>query len=671
MPTKKTPKVVAPDERPLAALQASRLSRLSGVAVEEIEGRSIAELAKSLRWQIDPWWFLFERICGKVVKTDPITGVDYPVPFATVDVFDTDCDFFAYFPLEWKYTWFFPFWCESELIGTTTTDACGHFCVWVPRFEIEWIRRWRLERICLPEILQRPTIGDVVGPLLNPPWPTGPIGPGDPGPDPVPDFTADGGLALRRVEGVLGQAATSALVRGSTQRTIGDRASSQLSRTLARPAYPESLPPPLPTQLRERFEAVGHQALRELSSLDVDGIEHAEGFHPAKWYGPYWRCFDVIVPEWVPIISAPDITFEVTQDVDGDGTPEVIYSEGFSDIRWNATNIPDVTLHASPIAVATNNCNVPPTTCDEQGIEFVGLMPLELPDHDPSTGFALRPNAPRNPGTSFSDPHVYPSNAPYTGTLQLYGCADYPGASFYRVLYSFDGGATVPFFGRSWPIYPFPAGSPTTWVNPDAAGWYPIITDPEDWWPPHLLLEWPTGATGTYELSVEFSDASKTSLFTTPTKAITVDNAPFAPPFVQLRWKEGSGGAWTDITNVICPEIHRAVPSDDLYFEITYLGSTTFLRSVELSGGGCSDSLVEDSGTFEHWYVNSGDNSFTGVGTFRLPGGSPPGAYSFMVTVISRAFNPAGSDGGHVVDWYYDPVYRYIDPSFPVAVVDS
>lgn len=121
---------------------------------------------------------------------------------------------------------------------------------------------------------------------------------------------------------------------------------------------------------------------------------------------------------------------------------------------------------------------------------------------------------------------------------------------------------------------------------------------------------------------------------------------------------------------MICPEIHRAVPSDDLYFEITYQGSTAFLRSVELSGGGCSPSLVQDSGTFEHWYTAPGDNTFNGVGTFRLPGGSPAGAYSFMVTVIGRAFNPSGGDGGHVVDWFYDPVYRYIDPSFPVSVVD-
>jgi hypothetical protein len=37
----------------------------------------------------------------------------------------------------------------------------------------------------------------------------------------------------------------------------------------------------------------------------------------------------VLVPEWVPLVDVPDITFRVTQDVDGDGDEETIYSEGY------------------------------------------------------------------------------------------------------------------------------------------------------------------------------------------------------------------------------------------------------------------------------------------------------------------------------------------------------
>ena len=89
-------------------------------------------------------------------------------------------------------------------------------------------------------------------------------------------------------------------MRASTQRTLGATGASRVADVLSRPAHPESLPPPLPAELAERFEAVGHLALAELSLLDVEGIERSEGFHPGEWFGPFWRCFDVIVPEWLP-----------------------------------------------------------------------------------------------------------------------------------------------------------------------------------------------------------------------------------------------------------------------------------------------------------------------------------------------------------------------------------
>jgi len=36
--------------------------------------------------------------------------------------------------------------------------------------------------------------------------------------------------------------------------------------------------------------------------------------------GPFRRCITVHVPVWTPIFDVPDITFRVTQDVDGNGS---------------------------------------------------------------------------------------------------------------------------------------------------------------------------------------------------------------------------------------------------------------------------------------------------------------------------------------------------------------
>ena len=81
-----------------------------------------------------------------------------------------------YFPIGLPWTWFFPFHCLTEVVAQTTTDACGNFCIWVPRFMIEWILRFRIERICYLELFNKPTVasviaylqGDPIGPDLAP-----------------------------------------------------------------------------------------------------------------------------------------------------------------------------------------------------------------------------------------------------------------------------------------------------------------------------------------------------------------------------------------------------------------------------------------------------------------------------------------------------------------------
>ena len=44
---------------------------------------------------------------------------------------------------------------------------------------------------------------------------------------------------------------------------------------------------------------------------------------------------------------------------------------------------------------------------------------------------------------------------------------------------------------------------------------------------------------------------------------------------------------------------------------------------------------------------------------------------TFGVRANSRAMNPAGSDNGHLADWFYDPIYRYSQPEIRVAIVNA
>jgi hypothetical protein len=91
--------------------------------------------------------------------------------------------------------------------------------------------------------------------------------------------------------------------------------------------------------------------------------------------------------------------------------------------------------------------------------------------------------------------------------------------------------------------------------------------------------------------------------------------------------------------------------------------------------------LVSAEETAEKWHTTPLDNAVARTAVFRLAGtelrGTPPvlttvqGAFSFSLDVASRAFNPAGGDGGFEADWFYDPVAIHIVPSLPVAVVNA
>lgn len=674
----------APDRTPLTKIQAARLGAMTGLNAKELTGRPVAEIAEKFRWQIDPEFLLFRRICGKVVKKDPITGVDYPVPFATVHVEDTDCSFLGLFPVENPWAWFFPITCRREEIGTATTDQCGNFCVWVPRWDIDYVLRIRHERICWPDIFVKPNIADLLDelrevPVFRPPRPV---------PDPPPFLLKDGGLALRRAEELLGHDVARQLAAVEAGASFGASAQRQ-QELLASPAFPTPVPPPIPAELKQAATGTGGKDDRQerirttlAARLNIDGKALAN-LDLSRFVGPFRRCVDIFVPEWVPVLDVPDITFRVTQDVNGDGTEEVIYSEGFFDVRWNAGPIPPVTLYASPIAVAGHACNTPPVPCENTAaIQFAGLMPLVNPPgpadpyHDAATGYARRPNRP-HPSGAFVDPLPNPlAESPYTNVLQLYGCNRIAGASFYRLQYQFNGGSLVPFVGLTWPLYRVVGGSlQTHWPVSDANGWYPILPAADGWFPDLLLLEWNTRAVadGTYTVQLELADGAKNPVGSPSTPiAFRIDNSNPTAVFTGLRWRK-SGGVFQSLP-LICPLIPRGVVPSDIEIEVSYSVSAQHLRSVALGGGGCgagSPVLISPLSSAQHWHTSPADNSVAATAVFSLPATAPQGAYSFSLTAASRAFNPSGGDGGHLVDWNYDPVYNYVVPTLPVAVVNA
>ncbi|HVO42951.1 MAG TPA: hypothetical protein VMT34_10020, partial [Aggregatilineales bacterium] len=575
---------VPPDQIQLSATQISRLSEVTGISVEEIGKGTVAEVAERLHWRVDPSLFLFHRICGQVVKTDPMTGIDYPVPFATVHVEDTDCSFLGLFPVEWPWAWLFPIFCHREDITTVKTDECGHFCVWIPWFEIDWILRWRHERFCYYDLFTRPSIRDILDHFkLLPESEVVPPHVG-PGPDPAPFIFKDGGTTFERIASVLGRETASQLGTAERTMSLGSKTSA-LRDLLSKPAFSSPVPPPIPPRLHDVYTREGSKGLAAHLNLASDHVQELSFGH---YVGPFLRCVDVFVPEWVPILDVPDITFRVTQDVNGDGTEETIYSESYFDVRWNAGDIPDVTLHASAIALVSFTCDTPPVDCAEPAIKFAGLMPVSTSYLSPATGYAVRPNRPHPHG--FISEASTPGNsatAPFMGTVQLYGCNQHTGASYYRLLYSFNGASAVPFTNLKWYVYPW-GGGPANHVIPDAQGWYPILTNPDDWFPAHLLLDWPTSQfiPGLYTVSMELGNSGKTVIYTTPSVSIRVDNTAPSVQFTNLAWRIDGTTTWTYFPNLVCPVVRRPAGTA-VEFRVSYIASAAHLRQCSLSGSGC------------------------------------------------------------------------------------
>ncbi|MBC7926313.1 MAG: hypothetical protein H7039_11710 [Bryobacteraceae bacterium] len=657
----------APDQRPLGEIAASRLASLARLDIKSVINQPVAKLVDRLKWHIDPELLLFRRVCGRVVKRHPVTGELIPVPFATVHVEDTDCSFLHYFPKGLPYTWLFPFRCRREEIATVKTDACGNFCVYVPRFEIDWILRFRRKLICR-DIYFKPTIRDYV----EIKWP--PIPDPDPGPLKINPALID------QIRSQIGELASNRLLSATLRPNPFDQES--LDDILDTPVAAQMLPP-FPKKFSGRTEALRDTAatLARLAPAELANLDFQ------RFIGPFRLCRQILVAEWHPVFDVPDITFRVTQDTNGDGVEEVIYNEGYFDVRWNATFIPPVTLVASANALAINLCGYTPVPCGNTAvIQRVGLMPVQNspapapPYLDTSTGYATRPNPP-HPSGLYSDPlPSSPAQTPFARTLQLYGCNRIGGAVHYRVLSSYNGAGESPISGMQWLVRR--TTGVTQLQTPDAEGWYPVL-DPSNFenWSCELLLNWETYsfANGKYVLRVELGDTARTPLPVPPgpTLALQVDNsAPFCD-IAEIRYKPRNSGVEVVLPRT-CAVIHRPrVPGtstpDDLDFRVTYTASAPHLRSAAVSASGCGAGdfvLTSATDTDEYWHPAISSNSVSESATYRLPGTAAPGAYSFTASAESRAFNPAGSDAGPGSDWNYETPYIVSYLHRAIAIVD-
>ena len=77
-----------PSKETVSERQAKRLATLTRQPTAAFKGKTLGELRRA-DLHLDPSLFLARTICGRVVKTDA-DGKDHPVPFATVNVYDTD-----------------------------------------------------------------------------------------------------------------------------------------------------------------------------------------------------------------------------------------------------------------------------------------------------------------------------------------------------------------------------------------------------------------------------------------------------------------------------------------------------------------------------------------------------------------------------------------------------
>jgi len=707
---------VDPDQIKLTSIQAERLAGLNNISAKELVGLTVAQISEKYRFTIDPLHLFFRKVCGRVVKKDPITGIEYPVAYATVVVEDTDCSVLGYFPSSSKYAWYFPFNCRREVLATVKTDKCGNFCVYVPRWDIDWILKWRKERLCFPIIFERPSLADILDGLIPRevvPFPK-------PWPDPGPLLGRDRGQLLATVEQSLGRDTARRLGLVLSRLSLGAN-TTEVMDLLGDDAFEMPIAPPLPSE----FQLVDFnpdtkpdtkKEARSGTQLSLDAVRSTLGarlnmdakalssFDLRQFVGPFRRCIDIFVPEWMPIIDIPDITFRVTQDVNGDGVEETIYSEGFFKVRWDAGTLPAIKLVASPIAISIPECGeIIDIPCgNTPAIYRAGRMPVrgDATMYDPVAGYAIRPNRPHPSGNPSNPMPITPAQSPFYGVVPIYGCVDVgTKATHYRILDSYtpvgspSAGPFLPILNQSWWVTRLdPSGTITEYqhVVPSAAGWYPIVipkgTNPHDWEPEKLVLDWNTyqSGNGKHVLKIELGNgiAPLSPQPVTDTVAFHVDNS-YPTTSFQVEYRKNGVGPFQPLV-FPCPVVNRGSLPQSLEFRVTFSASANHLRDVTLGSGGCgAGEITYVSGapadwfptatSASHWHKTVNDNSVGITAFFTLAASALQGTYSFSAWAASRALNPAGGDTGHLqVPMYeYNPADIHVTPSFSFSVINA
>ena len=650
-------RLVQSDKAPSAVIKKDLFKAREGiVAKEDFVVKGIDELI--------PIWKLKRKVCGRVVKYDPIFGKDCPVPGATVHILDVDVHFMWWYPYPgWPWCWLFPILIRREEIATTTTDECGRFCVDIPFFDIDAILRWRLRFRCLWDLLKPPRVIDAIDLGVKPDLraypglehlpemkyrpksdsevqtPVIPI--------PPPDSAYLKSSALPTMSQFYTEPEFE-IARRAVSKELFEPIAKDKQSVMEKAAFPMPISPPaLPDD---------EKLLKLLP--DKRMIAQVRKAKPILRLLPCWA---EIVPELRLFLDVPDIVFMVEQDVNGDGNLETIYDQGFFDVNWNlqdpTTNVV-IEAWGNAICVPCGAAGYQP--CTTTGI--VGINDMAIDAAYLKDGYAVRVNRPKPIGAARPD-----AETPFCGALRLVGCPGYSQAAFYRVFYSYMG--SVKAFKESWHEYRISTRT-LHQVFPDSDGFYSILTPANDYYPYHTLINWPTSnyPNGEYKVRLELYDAGHNPILPAlPEVDVVVDNSrPSVVEFLSLRWKQAGTPAWNSFPSLDCPVIFR-MPTTAIDLEVTYNVAADHLRDLSISLVGCKNGSTT-IGSDSYWHTAVNDNNKVLTWTVTVPGTAAQGAYYFYLEGRSRAFD---ATGGLAVNWEFDPLHIYRGRTLNVAIIDS
>jgi len=638
-------------------------------------------------------WKLKHKVCGRVFKRDPVTGEKCPVPGAIVRVFDVDVNLFWWHPYPGPWGWLYPHKPHRrEEISKVATDKCGYFCLEIPYFDIDAVLRWRLRFRCMWEMLKPPTILDALDLGVKPDirhypelekLPEMEIKP-RPGPRPDPVSIPDPTLMLhdleftRAMEWKLPSGDMTSMGLRNTRtyiemgemlkmpkfdevnqdiferKALFDPMENTEMSIMEQPAFPNSIAAPQLPDDEVFMEMVGGD--------DKESLEAIGDIRMVKPLARLLLCWTEVVPEWKLFLDVPDIVFKVEQDIDDDGSLETIYDGSFFDVNWNLSEpTTNVQIEAWKNAICVP-CGPGYKPCTKAG--FVGINDIPL-DHlyQDAVGYATRPNRPRQPIPH--PPHVIRPSAesPFCKTLRIVGCPDYGHAVYYKVFYKYEGGPET-HFTESWHVYNISAGA-SHHVEPDASGFYPVLTPPDNYFPYHTLMNWRSHKypDGKYELRLALYDAAFNPIGAPlPSVKVVIDNSKPAPvDFLKLEYREGAG-AWKEAA-LHCPIIKRNAGAH-VELRVKYNVAATHLRDIHINFRGC-DGYIGSGG---YWHQNVADNNKVLSWTTTLPGTKHEGGYHFYLEGRSRAFN---ATGGLASNWYFDPLNIWRGKVLNVVILDK